>query len=420
MRSTIEGYTAEAGVRGLSRCLAAVCRHVAVQVVQRREQQEQQQGGACDALVPLPEMDSGGAGNTPPPPLPQPVFHGVAGVAAASATAPAVSAAAFRRQPAVLPAAAPELSPRSSSGVHVHQSDALTPAGRVRLWAQLLPLSAIDPASGAASAAAAAEVSHAVSGYPWPQLPRPPRSRRSVSSTARPLAAAAAPAADCACASRKQASGWFGWLRWARHDSHAEQAGAAELEAGVCTCSGSCGDADCCCKGGAQRRQLASGPPADWGEHRDAGTAADTASWEASWRSAAQCSAAHHHGPAEAAPLLCGPGSMQVLRPSGRGAPAWTPPPGAALPATAAAGSQLRAQQQAQQPVLADERFRGGLLAAEALQPALPAGLQQQEQQQIVVDTALIEAVLGPKRFEGHNSAGWRDQPWGGLRKSSA
>lgn len=32
LRLLVEGYTREAGVRTLARCLAAVCRHVAVQV----------------------------------------------------------------------------------------------------------------------------------------------------------------------------------------------------------------------------------------------------------------------------------------------------------------------------------------------------------------------------------------------------
>lgn len=288
------------------------------------------------------------------------------------------------------------------ASLQVHQAGASTPAGRVRLWAQLMPLATIEPASGGPSLAAGAAVCHAVSGYPWRQLLQPPPSKRSASTAA---SAAAAPATDCACASRKQASGWFGWLRWARHDSHAEHAGPSELAAAACTCPSGCDDADCCCNGGPRRRQLGSGPAMEWGAHGEAGTAADSAGWEASWRSAAQHGVARGRGAAEAAPLLCGPGSMQVLRaPDHGGLHSW-----AALPGAAAAGaaSQQQAQQHGQEEGLSNEEVREGVLVAETfLTPPADGSKMQQQQQQIVVDAALVEAVLGPRRYEGHNNAG--------------
>lgn len=399
VRSVIEGYTAEAGVRSLSRCLAAVCRHVAVQVVHRQEQEGEQQGG----LGMAPGLGGGAGRGHQPPPLPQPAFHGAAGGPAGTA------AAAAADQHSTFPAGAQAMAPLSSSAaLQLHQPEALTPLARVRLWAQLLPLATIGPApegpspapEGPVSAAGAA-VYHAVSGYPWRQLLQPLHSKSGTSRTAGSAAAAPVHATDCACASRKQASGWFGWLRWARQDSHAEQAGTTEISAGTCACAGGCDDADCCCNASPRRRQLGSGPAADWGEHGEAGTAADSASWEASWRSAAQHSVARARGAAEAAPILCGPGSMQVLRSPGRGdAHRW-----AALPGAAGAGlQQQRGLQLAQGEGLPNEEVPEGLLVAEALLP--PSEGPQQQQQQIVVDAALIETVLGPRRYEGHNSAG--------------
>ncbi|KAL4458772.1 hypothetical protein ABPG75_013637 [Micractinium tetrahymenae] len=411
VRSIIEGYTAEAGVRSLSRCLAAVCRHVAVQVVQQREQQ-QQQGGMADALA-LPEgLGSGAHRGLPPPPLLPELPHATAAKAAAAA------AASSGQQLAAMPAAPHAGSLRSRLGdLQVHQPDTLTPAGRVRLWLELLPLSTLDPATGGPSSGAAAAVSSAVSGYPWRQLRTPLHSKRSSSKAAAAALAAGAPkpATDCACASRKQTSGWFSWLCWARHDSHAEQAGIAEPEAaaaGACACAGGCGDADCCCNGSLRRRQLGNGPAAGWGEPGEAGTAADSASWEASWRSAARRSSARHSVAAEAAPLLCGPGSMQVLPSPAPAGLRLAARPAVAFPAAAGAGAglqQQRQQAQQQQQVLQEESLPkeevpGGLLVAETDLPAAPQGPQEQ-QQQIVVDAALVEAVLGPRRYEGHNSA---------------
>lgn len=142
----------------------------------------------------------------------------------------------------------------------------------------------------------------------------------------------------------------------------------------------------------------------EWGAHGEAGTAADSAGWEASWRSAAQHGVARGRGAAEAAPLLCGPGSMQVLRaPDHGGLHSW-----AALPGAAAAGaaSQQQAQQHGQEEGLSNEEVREGVLVAETfLTPPADGSKMQQQQQQIVVDAALVEAVLGPRRYEGHNNA---------------
>lgn len=390
VRSIVEGYTSEAGVRSLSRCLAAICRHVAVQVVQQAEEE----GSAAPLLGGLQGASGGSGGSSrEQPDLPPPLEE----LAARAAAATRVAANNVAMPP--LAALRSMQAARSRGGGMLVQP---LPAGRdssgMRLWAQLLPL--------AGSPAAAAAAATATGGYPWRQLHPPARGNAAAGE-------AAAAAAQCTCPSRKQPR-WFSWLRWARHDGTAEQ---AQQDAGcsgggeaphACSCAGSCGDPDCCCHGSVSRGQLGDvAGHASWGPPGEAGMAADSSGWEASWRRSAL---------AREPPLLCGPGSMQVLRPplvetmEAAGSGSLATAPRIAFGAAAAAAAAFAASGSGQQ------RAAGLALPLDGLPEAggteeqgwLPPARQQQHQQAIVVDDALIEAVLGPRRFEGHNSAGGR------------
>ena len=121
------------------------------------------------------------------------------------------------------------------------------------------------------------------------------------------------------------------------------------------------------------------------------GQAADTRSWEASWRHSRSA------GPHDAALLLCGPGSMQVLPPAAAARhAAGTPGLGAALQPAPSLGPQQTA-------LTVDGLLLGGAAQEAAQRPG--------RQQQVVVDDSLIEAVLGPRRYESLNNAGVRLQP---------
>jgi hypothetical protein len=110
--------------------------------------------------------------------------------------------------------------------------------------------------------------------------------------------------------------------------------------------------------------------------------AAESVGWEQSWRQAAARRAAAQADP----PRLCGPGSMQILR--------WHPQP-AGLAAAGAAPAHRLASGFAGPPL--------ALAEPEQLPGALDGGGRPCAQ--LVVDEALLEAVLGPPRFEGHSAA---------------
>ena len=265
----------------------------------------------------------------------------------------------------------------AGGGLQLEQACGAGPAN-VRLWAQLLPLAALD-ATGSEGTAAAATVAAATGGYPWRHLQQPAHS-----------IAVPAPSTDCSCSPRKQQSGWFSWLRWGRHEAMPPTEPLRELAAsstamvgGPCACAGGCSDADCCCHVSMGRSE---GAAEHWGGPLHAGTAADSSGWEAGWRGSAA-------GGANSAPLLCGPGSMQIL------------PPRHALPAAARSASAAHVQQQQQQQE-GDGEVTLLPAQAQAEQHEQQPAHQQEQQQQIVVDEALIEVVLGPRRYEGHHAAG--------------
>lgn len=388
MRSIVEGYTSEAGVRSLARCLAAICRHVAVQVVQQREEE-----GSAPLLAGLPVGSSSGGSSEQhdlPPPLEETAARAAAGAHVAANSVATPPLAALRSMQAAH---------SRGGGMLVQPPSATGGSSSVQLWAQLLPL--------AGSPAAAAAVASATGGYPWRQLQPPVRGR---AAAVEPAAAAA----QCTCPSRKPPR-WFSWLRWARHDGAAEQAqqeascGAGGEAAHACSCAGNCDDPDCCCHGATSRGQLADGAAGHeaWGLPGEAGMAADSSSWEASWRQSAR---------AREPPLLCGPGSMQVLRPpaaeavEAAGGRSLSTAPRVAVGASAAAAAAMAVAGRAQQR-------SGGLplgLPLDGLPEAAGEGEQhgallgRHLEEPIVVDDALIEAVLGPRRFEGHHSAGGR------------
>ena len=386
VRSIIEGYTSEAGVRSLSRCLAAICRHVAVQVVQQREEE----GSSAPLLGGLLGANSGG-GSSEQPDLPPGLEEAAARAAAAQGVAAnsgaAMSLAALHSMQAMH---------SRGGGMLVQPPSAGRDNSAMQLWAQLLPL--------AGSPAAVAATATATGGYPWRQLQPPMRSNTAA-------AEAAAAATQCTCPSRKQPR-WFSWLRWARHDGTAEQAqqeascGGSGEAAHPCSCAGRCGEPDCCCHSHASREQPVDGAAGHeiWGPPGEAGMAADSSSWEASWRQSAL---------AREPPLLCGPGSMQVLRPPL--AEALVAAGGGSLNAAPRLAVGVAAAAAAARAAAGRQHGAGLALLLDGLPEASGAGeqgwpsvsRQQQEQQQaIVVNDALIEVVLGPRRFEGHNNAG--------------
>lgn len=390
VRSIIEGYTSEAGVRSLSRCLAAICRHVAVQVVQQREEE----GSSAPLLGGLLGANSGG-GSSEQPDLPPGLEEAAARAAAAQGVAAnsgaAMSLAALHSMQAMH---------SRGGGMLVQPPSAGRDNSAMQLWAQLLPL--------AGSPAAVAATATATGGYPWRQLQPPMRSNTAA-------AEAAAAATQCTCPSRKQPR-WFSWLRWARHDGTAEQAqqeascGGSGEAAHPCSCAGRCGEPDCCCHSHASREQPVDGAAGHeiWGPPGEAGMAADSSSWEASWRQSAL---------AREPPRLCGPGSMQVLRPPL--AEALVAAGGGSLNAAPRLAVGVAAAAAAARAAAGRQHGAGLALLLDGLPEASGAGeqgwpsvsRQQQEQQQaIVVNDALIEVVLGPRRFEGHNNAGGQQE----------
>eukprot|EP00887_Chlorella_sp_A99_P006545 scaffold3.g6545.t1 len=312
VRLVVERYTREAGVRSLARCLAAVCRHVAVQIVTQQEGEQRQQllreqGQGQDALGLELEQRGPAGGGRPAPELPLP---------------DAVAAGARNGREAN---GGPSAAARGSGGAAaLAQLTAVRPghgSREARLWAALSEATGAEPAG-------------AYGGYPWSQLPeqQPPLPQQQTQ------------------------GGWLSWLRRSPRQS------AAAGEA----------------RDGQRQREHEQGEGEDWAR---------------GWRLpvAARRAAAVH--------LLPGPGSMGLLN---------TPPPPLPPGSAASGGSEASspsAREHAQQALQAAGAEDGaGGHGAEGLQ-SLRLHARQAGAAVVVVDEALVEAVLGPPRYEGHDQS---------------
>ncbi|KAI3436093.1 hypothetical protein D9Q98_002151 [Chlorella vulgaris] len=442
VRSLIEGWTREAGVRSLARGLAAVCRHVAVQVVQQAELQQQELiDGGLDSSTGAGQLNGENAPESEPESPPELESqasrggsHGQASCDAEQSGPGALATALGRgrtsrsllqqptaRQPRRGPALRNKASGRGSgsgAGLHLQQSVFGRTAG-LKLWAELAPLAgSLD--SGAVGAVLDSHL--ATGGYQGLRLHEP----LSANTAAGSLGAAgggSGGAEDCSCSHRKH-QGWFSWLRWPRQDGTAEQQQQQQQpEAGgpSCSCDGRCNDYDCCCATAVsssvgQRSQL------HGMREQQHPSAAAGATHGSICREAGQQPGLHHSRRGSAAtskaavqaehPRLCGPGSMQVVPPSplpGAAASGNSPVQEQQVAALAQSGCvhQLAITDAGQQPKAWQLKgpAGGGAELGQGQQQQQHQQLQRQQLPQVVVDDALLEAVLGPARFEGHCSS---------------
>lgn len=323
VRLLAEGYTREAGVRTLARCIAAVCRHVAVRVVEAREAaaQEQQPGVGQQQQQLEREEGLGGAGE-PQPYLPPPPPGGPGGMLA--------HVAAGQPRPALrLLAAAPPPGGLPVAGLQLATLPAAT-AGSMQLWAllaRLMPAVQRQQQQQGSSPGLAT----ALGGYPWAQL-APTQQERQQQQQLPP------------------GGSWFSWLSVLPRGAPGRHLAERHAEA----------------EEAAQRAQQAL--------HSAAGGDAAGEPWDPTHRAA-------WHSMSLA-------GSMHSLPPSVRCGDLHTPATAEGEPAVPAGAAQLPAEPPLE--VLAE--------AAAAVAGAA----------EVVVDEALIEEVLGPRRYTGHdNSGGW-------------
>lgn len=278
----VEGYTREAGVRGLGRCLDALCRHVAVMLVSEAQ-----------AAAAVPAAPAGAAGDTSVGSAVDAQHTPVAGSEHSGMARYAAALAAAHWPVRAQGTAESETSARAASLSAV----AAIPSGRggFEPWGPAMP-------------------SHIPVG--------PPSQAAAREATSQGGAGGGGGGAH---------GSWFSWLPWYRTDP---QRSAAAFSASASTQGQS-----------------------------------ESSEWESSW---AASHAQSHSTPAPPVLRLLGPGSMSVPEPA-------------------------TTSEKAPQPV-ADSQLP--LLAAEASLEGSLHGTRQ-----IVVDEALITEVLGPRRFEAHDTA---------------
>ncbi|GAB4821799.1 hypothetical protein N2152v2_008845 [Parachlorella kessleri] len=415
LKLLVEGYTREAGVRTLARCLAAICRHVAVQVVAERERA----GGGGVAGTSGKEAASPDALDISELP-PLMAAGGAASARGASASGFPV-ASAWGGRPAVPPqgsrVAALTAGSRGAISRHSMQGAGVpgackasspSPAAALQLWAHLGSLEhalqavqepVAKKGSGGSTARSITCGASPLGGYPWGRLQV--SGQRGGSPPSSPKGQHA---------QQHGAGGWFSWLPWAGGSSSAAQRAEHAAELAVAAA-------------GAARTPSGAGRAEDelhtWQQEL-----AESSAWPMSRRLAAEgtersmsLAGSMHSMPAQQA-MLPAPPARSASSDAARLAA--SPGIASALPSISGSdtsgGSQLMrfGGPAAERPLprvaagrvlsVLEDGEEGTVQQPQQLLP-LVEGLGVNPLRQVVVDEALIEEVLGPRRYTGHDNS---------------